>query len=95
MLDAPSEANTIDSYAKKATGAVLTYGLGIGYFIYMAMLNPNVESITVIENSMEVIQMFESYLLPQFPKLPLTIIHGDAFNYHNEKYLDNFDYVFV
>ena len=95
MLDAPSEANTIDPYAKKAAGAVLTYGLGIGYFIYMAMLNPNVESITVIENSLEVIQMFKRYLLPQFPKKPLNIIHGDAFAYHNHKYLDDFDYIFV
>lgn len=95
MLDAPSEANTIDPCAKRATGDVLTYGLGIGYFIYMAMLNSNVKSITVIENSQDVIQMFENYLLPQFPKLPLTIIHGDAFDYHNKEYLANFDYVFI
>ncbi len=58
MLDVPSEAETIDPVAKKAYGNVLTFGLGIGYFPFMAMLNPNVKSITVIEKSKSVIELF-------------------------------------
>lgn len=96
MLDAPSEANTMDPYALKAHGNVCTFGLGIGYFIYMTLLNPKVKSITVIERSPAVISMFKKYLLPQFEsKIPITIIEGDAFDYFNENYINNFDYVFV
>jgi hypothetical protein len=96
MLDAPSEANTMDPYASKAKGNVLTFGLGIGYFIYMAMRNPKVKSITVIERSPAVIAMFRKYLLPQFPSdIVVTIREGDAFDYFNASYISNFDYVFV
>jgi hypothetical protein len=96
MLDAPSEANTMDPYAKKAQGHVLTFGLGIGYFVFMAALNPQVESITVIERSQSVINLFESVFLPQFPKtMPISIIQGDAFNFFDEEYLNDYDYVFV
>ncbi|TFG81595.1 MAG: hypothetical protein E4G74_03930 [Erysipelotrichales bacterium] len=96
MLDAPSEANTMDPYAKKARGNVLTFGLGIGYFIYMSALNPEVKSITIIERSPSVIEMFKKHLLPQFPdNIPITIIQGDAFDYFNKAYMDIFDYAFV
>ena len=96
MIDAPSESNTIDPLASKAFGKVLTFGLGIGYFVYMACLNVNVTSITVVERSIEVINMFNSDILPQIPnKHKINIIKEDAFNLFNEDYLDQFDYVFV
>jgi len=96
MMDSPSEANTMDPYALKAHGNILTFGLGIGYFIYMASLNPNVTSITVIEQSAEVIAMFKQAILPQFEaKIPITFIQGDAFDYFNKSYLDRFNYIFV
>ncbi|MGL5540380.1 MAG: hypothetical protein ACRDBX_01965 [Erysipelotrichaceae bacterium] len=96
MIDVPSEANTIDPYAAKAHGDVVTFGLGIGYFIYMAMQNPSVTSITVVERSPEVIKMFQEHLLPQFPThIPLYFEQGDAFDYFNDAYLSRFDYAFV
>ncbi|MPM72010.1 hypothetical protein SDC9_118983 [bioreactor metagenome] len=96
MIDAPSEAKTIDPYAAKAAGDVLTFGLGIGYFIFMAMRNPQVKSLTVIENSSEVIALFQKYLLPQFAgNTPLKIVCGDAYDYFNSEYMKRFDYVFV
>jgi hypothetical protein len=96
MLDAPSESNTIDPYAQKAHGNVLTFGLGIGYFAFMALLNPKVTSVTVIEKSPSVIAMFKQYILPQFPhKEKIRIIEGDAFDYFNEKSIQTFNYVFV
>jgi len=96
MLDAPSESNTIDPYAKKAHGNVLTFGLGIGYFAFMALLNPEVKSVTIIEKSSSVINMFTQYILPQFPNRDrIKIIEGDAFDHFNEKYIQQFDYVFV
>jgi len=96
MLDVPSEAETIDHIAKKSFGNVLTFGLGIGYFPFMCMLNSNVKSITVIERSKSVIELFNKNIKPQFPNnIPLTIIDGDAFNYWNENTLSHYDSVFV
>lgn len=96
MLNAPSESLTNDIMADKASGSVLTFGLGIGYFVFMAMRNPAVRSITVAERSPEVIRMFQKCLLPQFPKtVPLNIIQADAFDYFNEKTLCRYDYVYA
>lgn len=96
MLDVISESKTIDKFAEKAQGKVLTMGLGIGYFIFQALKNPKVTSITVIEYSLEVINMFKNYILPQFnSKIEINIIHGDAYKYFNKEFLDKFDYVFV
>jgi hypothetical protein len=96
MLDAPSESNTIDPYANKAHGNVLTFGLGIGYFAFMALLNPKVSSVTIIEKSSSVIAMFKQYILPQFQaRERVFIIEGDAFDYFNEMFIQKFDYVFV
>lgn len=96
MIDIYSEALTIDPKAQKAHGNVLTFGLGLGYFVYMALLNPNVEHVSVVESNKVVIDIFEKYLLPQFDKQDkITIIHEDAFEYYNSSNLANFDYVFV
>lgn len=96
MLDVPSEAETIDPVARKSYGNVLTFGLGIGYFPFMCMLNSDVKSITVIEKSKSVIELFNQNLRPQFPNtIPLTIIEGDAFDYWNEDTLNLYDSVFV
>ncbi len=96
MLDAPSEAETINPYAQKAFGNVLTFGLGIGYFPFMAMLNPKVKSITVIEKSSAVIEMFNTFIKPQFPHpVEFNIIEGDAYDYFNEIQISKYDYVFV
>lgn len=96
MLDAPSEAVTNDPYAKKAHGKVVTFGLGIGYFLYMASRNPSVTSITVIERSDDVIALFKEHILPQFPsEIEINIIQGDAFDCFNQDFLQNFDYCYV
>lgn len=96
MFDAPSEANTNDIPAQRAYGKVLTFGLGIGYFLYMAIQNPNIEEVTVIERSKEVIAMFRNFILPQFETTkPIHLIEGDAFDYFNQDYLSNFDYIYT
>ena len=96
MFDAPSEANTNDIPAQRAYGKVLTFGLGIGYFLYMSIQNPNVEGVTVIERSQEVIAMFRNFILPQFETTtPIHLIEGDAFEYFNQDYLSNFDYIYT
>lgn len=96
MLDSPSEALTNDPAAEMASGSVCTFGLGIGYYLFMAMHNPDVTSITVVERSREVIELFEKSILPQFDvRKPLKLICGDAFDFFNEAFLSSFDTVYV
>lgn len=96
MLDVPSEAQTIDPLAQKAKGRVIAFGLGIGYYIYMALKNPGVESITVIEKNPIVIQLFKTYILPQFNALiPISLIEADALDWFSEEKLSDFDTIFV
>jgi hypothetical protein len=96
MMDVPSEALTIDLLAEKAAGHVLAIGLGIGYYAFMALRNPAVKSVTVIENSVEVIDLFERVLHPQFPRPhDLHIVHGDAFEVFTLDGLVSYDTVFV
>ncbi len=95
MMSVPSEFITNDPFAYKAKGKVITFGLGIGYFVYMALLNKDVESITVIEREREVINIFNK-IKDQFPNInKVNIINGDAFDYFNEQYLNSFDYIYV
>lgn len=94
MMSVPSETLTNDPYAYKARGNVVTFGLGIGYFVYMAMLNDKVTKVTVIEKSKEVIKLFEE-IKKYFPDKPLEIIEGDAFDYFNQSFLKSFDYIYV
>lgn len=95
MMSVPSEFITNDPFAYKAKGKVITFGLGIGYFVYMAILNKDVESITVIEREREVINIFNK-IKDQFPNInKVNIINGDAFDYFNEQYLNSFDYIYV
>ncbi len=95
MMDVPSEAITNDPYAKKAHGNIVTFGLGIGYFTFMAMQNPNVTSITIVERSPQVISMFQKHILPQFPiQKPIHFVQEDAFSVWNETFLKQFDYIY-
>lgn len=95
MMAVPSESSTNDPYALKAKGNVVTFGLGIGYFTYMALLNKNVKSITVIEKSKEVIGLFNTIKDQFINNDKIKIVNGDAFDYFNKDYLDNFDYIYV
>lgn len=96
MTDNPCEAITVDPSVDKAHGKVLTYGLGIGYYIYMCLLKEDVESVTVVELNESVIRMFNESLLPQFPrKDKIRIIHGNAIDYFNEEFVSQFDSVFA
>ncbi len=90
MMASISEFRTNDSYAKMAHGKVLTFGLGIGYFVYMALLNEKVESITVIEREKDVIELF-NLIKDKFPIKPIKIINGDAFDYFS----DYFSTIFI
>jgi len=93
----PSEIETSQYAIDVIEGKVVTFGLGLGYFTYMASLKESVQSITVIERDPEVIRLFEYCILPQFQHPEkVEIISADAFEYVKELMPDRkFDYAFV
>lgn len=95
MLITPNEIETMNEPINNAHGKVLTYGLGLGYFAYMASNKPNVNSVTIVEMDKSVIDLFNKYILPQFPhKEKIIIINANAIEYAKDN-SDNIDYVFA
>ena len=91
----PNETATLENAVSRCFGNVVTYGLGLGYFAYMASRKENVKSVTVVEKDKNVIDLFTSRLLPLFPnKNKITVVNEDAF-VHAEKTLPfgGYDYV--
>ena len=82
MTVTPNEINTIQPAVHASRGKVLTYGLGLGYYAFHCLLKQEVDSVTVVERSPAVINMFRQRLLPFFPRQKdLHIIQADAFAY--------------
>ena len=97
MTLTPGDVDTCTEAIEAAHGRVVTFGLGLGYFAFMAAAKPEVTSVTVVEKSPEVISMFREHLLPRFPdKDKITIVEADAFEYA-ESILpqEDFDLAFV
>lgn len=85
MAVKPSEIETMRAPIEEATGRVVTFGLGLGYFAYMVSEKPDVTSLDIVERSEEAIALFEEHILPQFPnKGKIRIIRCDAFEFLSE-----------
>ena len=97
MTLTPVDIDTCDEAIEAANGKVLTYGLGLGYFAYMASEKASVDSVTVVELSEEVIELFKKHILPKMPNRDkIKIVHSDAVKYAEEVMADEeFDMVFV
>lgn len=82
MTLTPVDLDTSDEAIERAHGRVVTFGLGLGYYAYMVSEKENVESITVVEKSSDVIALFKEYVLPQFSHPEkVVIVNEDAFEY--------------
>jgi len=96
MSPAISEIESMGDGIEKGHGKCMTMGLGIGVLQYLWLLKDEVESVTIIEFNQDVIDLFEKYIRPQFKtNKKLEIIHGNAFDYYNDEFLNQFDYVYV
>lgn len=93
----PNETETTAPAVKAAKGRVLTFGLGLGYFAYMASEKEDVESVTVVELDPDVISLFETFIMPQFPnKDKIKVICSDAFDFADNVMRDGeYDFVFA
>lgn len=82
MTLTPVDLDTSSEAIEAAHGRVVTFGLGLGYYAYMCSEKPEVEEITVIERSPDVIRLFKKYILPQFTHPEkVRVIECDAFRY--------------
>ncbi len=97
MLVTPNEYHTMKEDIAKAHGKVLTYGLGLGYFVYLASLSDSVTSVTAVDINHTVIELFNEYILPQFPHPEkVRIICDDAFSYAEKQApKEKYDYIYA
>lgn len=94
MTITPNEINTMKEPILRAKGKVITFGMGLGYFAYMASLKEEVESVTIVEKDYKVISLFKKYILPQFEyQEKIKIVNMDAFEYIDK--LNDYDYLFI
>ena len=83
----PSEILSMQGDIEKAHGKCLVVGLGLGYYAANLAMKDNVESVTVVERDIRIIQLFAKYILPSLDcKEKITIVQADAFDY-----LDNLE----
>ena len=86
MTITPNEIETMQPAVDEAEGRIITFGLGLGYFTYMASEKKQVLSITAVEKDKDVIRLFKKYILPQFPYgEKVEIISADAFEYAEKR----------
>lgn len=82
MSVTPNEILTIQPAIDASHGNVLAFGLGLGYFPFMATLKPEVRKVTVVDKSPQIIALFQKHILPQFPHPEkIELICADAFEY--------------
>lgn len=82
MTVTPNEIRTMQTAVDAARGNVLVYGLGLGYFAYMAAIKDEVETLTVVDVDESVIELFKKYIWPQFPDAAsrkIIVLQQDAF----------------
>ena len=90
-----SETQSMEEPLSKAHGHVITYGLGLGYFSFMASEKEEVDSVTVVEMNPKMISLFKEKLLPQFPnKEKIHICEANALDYVELQEDGQYDYAF-
>ena len=97
MTLTPVDLDTCEEAIRHAHGRVVTFGLGLGYYAYMASIKDDVDSVTVIEKSEDVIRLFKKHIFPQFPHPDkVNVICADAFEYAEQAMpSESFDLAFV
>ena len=91
----PYEIRTMENAIITARGKVLTLGLGLGYYAYMVHLKDEVKEVHIVEMDLELIKVFNEYLLPLFPHPEKIHIHkADAFYFIKDIKDKDYDFIF-
>lgn len=92
----PYEINSFKKIIEQATGDVLLIGCGLGYAAYMISLKEDVTSVTVVDNNQDVLDIFSTYILPQFEnKDKIHTLKSDDLLYLSNCDLTNYNYINV
>ncbi len=82
MTITPNEMATMRGAIAAACGEVLTYGLGLGYFAFMAARRDEVTHVTVVERDPAVIRLYREMIAPRISCADkITVIQDDAFHF--------------
>lgn len=82
MTVTPNEIITMQPAVEAARGHVLVYGLGLGYYAFKVSQKTDVLSVTVVERDPDILSLFRTHLLPQFPmRAKLDFVLDDAFRH--------------
>ena len=97
MTLTPVDVDTCKTAIDDAHGNVITFGLGLGYYAYMVSEKEDVKTVTIVEKSKEVIELFKKYILPSFTnKEKIKIVNCDALEYAEYVMpIESYDYAFV
>ena len=88
-----SEIASMEEGIRAARGRVVTYGLGLGYYAFMAAEKPEVDHVTVVEVDPHVIRLFQEQILPQFSHPEkIEILEADAFPFIEAERDGAYDY---
>lgn len=92
----PHEISTMDEAINKAHGKVITYGLGLGYYAFMASEKKEVEEVSIVEFDPKIISYFRANLLPLFPhREKIKIVEGDALSFTKKMKAGTYDFLFA
>jgi len=96
MTVTPSEINTMTSDIQAARGKVAVFGLGLGYYAFMASEKADVTEVTVVERDPAVISLFKEFILPQFPHADkVTVVEADAYRFAEQMGPKRYDCAYV
>ncbi|MFA7019984.1 MAG: hypothetical protein WC215_00275 [Bacilli bacterium] len=97
MSVTPHEIETMEPAIEASRGVVVVMGLGLGYFPFMIAQKEGVKKVVIFEKDKDIIVLFSSFLLPQFPNNEkITVVQADALLNFNECLANsNPDYVFI
>ena len=96
MTVTPSELNTMTADIQAVGGKVAVFGLGLGYYAFMAARKPEVGRVTVIERDSGVIALFREHILPAFENAEkVSVVQEDAYEYAAHMSGEGYDYAYV
>ncbi len=97
MTVTPNEIETMRDALDAASGRVLTFGLGLGYFAFHAAQKKETSQVVIVERDARLIELFQKYLLPSIEnREKIRIIERDAFDYAESQLpQEKFDLSFV
>lgn len=82
MAVKPSEIASMQPVIDVVSGNVLTFGLGLGYFAFMASEKQDVLHVDVVERDEDAIRLFTEHILPQFlNKHKVRVMKSDAYDF--------------